>query len=420
VRQVLIVAYYFPPIGGIGSIRAASFAKFLPEFGWEATVLAPADTPHAADRSLDVGQVPVVRTRSLEFSRLGRRPAARGAAADMPAPRQPDARSVPSRWLRRVAKQVIFPDAQIGWYPAAAAGGMRLLRERPFDLIFSSAFPITSHLVARTLQRRSPVPWVAEFRDPWSDDPDFRFVSPAALRVEGAIARRAARVVVPTPGMVSYYSERWGTEVALIPNGHDLDEIPAARPPDHPTLTHIGTYYPGRQSFRALWAAIAQLKRDPSAELPRIRFVGELPQEVQAEVAEAGIGDLVEATGFLPHEQAMRLMASSSMLIASGFSGGDPVSRGVIPAKLFEYLASGLPILYVGDPADDAGALLERQPGCYVLEPTDVSGVHAALMSGLGAGGYERDVEEFSRRSRTRTLAEVFEQAVRASPTGSG
>src|SRR5437660_10228195 len=113
-RQVLIVAYYFPPIGGIASIRAASFAKYLPEFGWEPTVLAPADTPHPPDPSLDVGgQVTVTRTRSLEVSRLGRRPASGRDNGETAAPHQPVARSVPSSRLRRVMKQVVFPAPQI-------------------------------------------------------------------------------------------------------------------------------------------------------------------------------------------------------------------------------------------------------------------------------------------------------------------
>src|SRR4051812_2930702 len=159
VRRVLIVAYFFPPIGGIGSIRAASFAKYLPEFGWNVTVLAPAETPHASDPSLDVSQTPVVRTRSLELSRLGRRTLTAGADLDQATPHETPARSALSRRLRGVAKRLVFPDAQIGWYPAAVAGGTRLLRQRPFDLIFSSAFPMTSHLIAWSLKRRSSLPW---------------------------------------------------------------------------------------------------------------------------------------------------------------------------------------------------------------------------------------------------------------------
>jgi glycosyltransferase involved in cell wall biosynthesis len=419
-RRVLIVAYYFPPIGGIGSIRQAGFAKHLPQFGWEPTVIAPRSTPHAADPYLDYPQDRVVRSFSIELSRLGRA---------VPAPRRghgsengrQSGRSLHETLRAAAHRFVFYPDGQVGWYPGATLAGLRLLRREPFDLVYSSSNPITAHLIGGTLSARARLPWVAEFRDPYSDrlPSDHPHRARAAAR-EAAIARRATKVVVPTPGMASYYGERWATEIALIPNGHDVERIPAPQRPERPTLTHVGTCYPGRQSFRALWAAIARLREDPAAEVPRVRFVGDLPSEVRGEVAEAGIADLVDTTGFLPHEQAMQAMVSSSMLIASGFTGSDPVSRGVIPAKLFEYLASGLPILYVGSRVDDAGSLLARQPGCYIVDSTDVSGVQAVIESGMGTGPYERDVEQFSRRSRTRALAEVFDQAATVSPDSGG
>ena len=412
-RQVLIVAYYFPPIGGIGSIRAASFAKFLPEFGWEATVLAPADTPHPADRSLDVGQVPVVRTRSLEFSRLGRRPAGGGGAADVAAPHQPVARSVPSRWLRRVAKQVIFPDAQIGWYPAAAVGGMRLLRERPFDLIFSSAFPITSHLVARTLKRRSSLPWVAEFRDPWSDDPEFRVVSAAALRLERAMAGRATRVVMPTPTWAAHYGELWGRDVDVLPNGHD--EIPVEPVPHAPVLSHLGTFYPDAQSLGTLWDALAQLVAG-GERAPTVRFIGEVPAETRREAEAKGVGDLLEATGFVSHGEAVHALAGSSMLLASGFPSDSPATAGWVPAKLFEYLGSDRPILFVGERDTDAARLLEGEPGSFVVVPGDVAGTLAALRKGLGIERVERDPNRHSRTRRAAELAAILDAAAGARP----
>ena len=406
-RQVLIIAYYFPPIGGIGSIRAASFAKLLPEFGWEATVLAPAETPHPADRSLDIDQVPVVRTRSVEFSRLGRGPAHEGGAG-MAAPRQRVARPVPSRWLRRVAKQVIFPDAQIGWYPAAAAGGMRLLRERPFDLIYSSAFPVTSHLVARTLKRGSPIPWVAEYRDPWSDDPESRVVSAAALRLERAIARRATRVVMPTPTWAAHYGELWGCDVDVLPNGHD--EIPVEPLPHAPVLSHLGTYYPEAQSLGTLWDALAELVAG-GEPTPKVRFIGDIPAETMREAEARGVGELLEATGFISHDEAVRALASSSMLLASGFSPDSPATAGWVPAKLFEYIGSDRPILFLGARDTDAARLLEGEPGAFVVAPGDVAGTLAALRKGLALERVKRDQNQHSRTHRAAELAAIFDDA---------
>jgi glycosyltransferase involved in cell wall biosynthesis len=411
VGRVLIVAYYFPPIGGIGSIRAASFAKFLPEFGWEPTVLAPADTPHPADRSLDVGHIPVVRTRSLELSRLGRRPAAGRRAADMAASHQPAGRSVPPRWLRRVAKQVIFPDMQIGWYPAAAAGGMRLLRERPFDLIFSSAFPITSHLVARTLKRRSSLPWVAEFRDPWSDDPEFRVVSAAALRLERAMAAEADAVVLPNQGWAEYYARRWDVETSVIGHGSGTTFPRTVRRPNPPVLAHVGSYYPGRQRLETLWLALAEMRRRGYA-IPRLRWVGAFPDEARAELERHGLEDILDVRGLVSQSEALSLMSGASGLVACGFVDTGPISLGLRPAKLLEYMASGVPIIYVGHLHDEAARMLSMYPGCHTVPFGDTEGAIRAVQTALDDGVHEREVAPLSRRARTAELAGLFDTVV--------
>src|SRR4051812_5385713 len=134
-RRVLIVAYYFPPIGGIGSIRLARFAEHLQEFGWDPIVLAPRDTPHARDAQLRYSVDRVVRSRSIELSRLGnaipRRSGPVGASRS----------TIGGGELRSRALRWVFPDAQIGWYPGAVVTGLGFLRQRHFDAVFSSSFP---------------------------------------------------------------------------------------------------------------------------------------------------------------------------------------------------------------------------------------------------------------------------------------
>jgi glycosyltransferase involved in cell wall biosynthesis len=409
-RHVLIVSYYFPPIGGIGSIRMARFAECLPEFGWEPAIIAPSDTPHALDPYLSFPHEKVVRSRSIELARLGG--AGRVASSATPVVGPGDGRPGLHALVRSAAhRYVYYPDAQIGWYPGAVRAGLRLLRQRRFDAIFSSSNPITAHLVARTLARRARVPWVAEFRDPWADRmPTDHAHRRRAARLQRSLVTAANAVVVPTPTMATYLSAEWGRDIALIPNGHDVERPVSARPAQ-PTLTYVGTFYPGRQDLSGVLTAIRQLEASAPANAPRLRFVGAMPPELRAEVAVAGLEERVEVTGFLPLEQAMAAMADSSMLLACGFAGTDPLSLGVIPAKVFEYLASGLPILYVGNPADDAARLLAEQPGCHIAQPGDVEAILAALRTGLEGPLETRDTEQFSRRERTRQLADVFDAA---------
>ena len=406
--RVLIVAYYFAPIGGIGSIRLTRFASTLPELGWETTVLAPAETPHEHDPQLAFPEERVIRSRSIEVSRIGR------AALAVPAGESADSakrRPLVGALRNATYRYALFPDAQVGWYPAAVRAGLRALREERFDAIFSSSNPMTAHLVARTLSRRSGVPWVAEYRDPWADrvyrDHPYR---PLADRLERSVARRAKQVLMPTPTWADHYGRVWGTHVEVLPNGADTD-LPPRRRPERPTLTHVGTYYPGHHDLTTLWQALARM-RDAGRELPRLRFVGAMPDELRAEIARFELGELVETTGFVPHEEAMREMMSASMLIASGIAGDEPAERGWVPAKLFEYVASGVPVLYVSPADTDAARLLDGRPGCRVVAPGDVDGVLGAVEIGLSEGDTARDVSDLSREARARSLAQILERAV--------
>jgi len=405
-KRVLIVAYYFPPIGGIGSIRLTRLASLLPEHGWDVTVLAPRDTPHERDPRLTFPEEHVVRSHSIELSRIGRTVTRAGASFDQSRP------SMRSRMRNLAHRYLFFPDPQIGWYPGAVRAGMRALRAQQFDAIYSSAEPVTAHLVAWTLSARSGLPWVAESRDPVSG----RLAADAphrarTQRLERAIARRATAMVMPTPTWAAHYGALWDIDVAVLPNGHD-GRLPERRIPAQPTLAHIGTYHAGRDDFTALWEALALMRRRQSAVVPRVRLVGHPSAELAHEVARYGLDDLVETVGFVPHDEAMVELMSASMLVASGITGDDPVARGWVPAKLFAYLASGLPVLYLSSPNTDAAALVREQPGCYVVDHHDVDAALRALEGGLAGASHPRDASHLSRAKGAEILAEILDRAV--------
>jgi len=408
-RRVLMISYYFPPLGGIGALRALGFAEHLPSFGWEPTVLAPSNGAYHRDPSLDFRSGRTVRTRSLELSRLGKQGLRAGGDDTRPAtpgPVRSLARDLARRWL-------YHPDAQIGWYLGAAWAGRRLVREGRFDAIYSSSAPMTAHLVGRTLHRSSGIPWIAEFRDPWSawiggeNRRDVR----RAERLERSIASEASAVVMTSPSWARQHSERWGREVITIPNGFGYVP-PRSAPGDELVVGFLGTYYPGRQDLCAVWNALARLTADGSSPPVRLRVVGEAPQPMRAELQAAGIEPLVEVTGFMPYEESLRHMASSSVLVAAGpaWSRG-PLGAGWLPAKLFDYLATGLPIVWLGATPNDGASMLADQSGCHILGVDNVDEVAAVVREEHGKR-YRRDVEGLSRRNRTRALADLLDGLV--------
>ncbi len=416
-----MIAYYFPPIGGIGSIRMARFAEYLSEFGWEPWVVAPERTPHELDPSLGFGAATVIRSRSVELTRRSRTSLIGEARANGQI-RETEATGVtPTHaWgrtrLRHAAgkalqRTVLYPDPQVGWYPDAVRTALQAARTTRFDAVFSSAFPITAHMVARTISRRTGLPWIAEFRDPWADDLPRVSFRAAAARLEKKLANDATQVVMTSPAWAQHYGASWGCEVAVITNG--CDPVPVAEPPEgnDAVLAHVGSYWPDRQDLTTVWKALAELRQ--SAEpIPRIRWVGQLREQARAQIDRAGLSEIVDVVGFVPQQEAIRLMASASMLFAAGPVDTGHFGRGWLPAKLFEYLASSLPVMFIGDREGDAAKLLAGHPGCWVVGPGDVEGAKHAIQAGLASGRHARDVESLSRQRRTAELAQLLDAVV--------
>jgi glycosyltransferase involved in cell wall biosynthesis len=404
-----MVCYYFPPLGGIGSIRAARFAEYLPASGWEACVLAPANGAYYRDESIVIDPGRVRRSYSLELSRAGKRLTAAGGG-DTTAARGRSWRGI----LQTLARRFLYwPDAQIGWLPLAIPVGRALLRERRFDAILSSSFPVTSHLIARRLSLDFGLPWIAEFRDPWAEQIGVDAATTRKrLPLERTLVRDASAVVTVSPSWERVFRERGARRAAVITNGFDPVDVSLADTPGECVLCHLGSFYPQMQDLRGAWAALAELRRAQPERRVKLRFVGEPPLDIRRQVIAAGLGDAMVVTGFIPHQEALRCLGESTALLLGGPVGTHPSLAGWIPAKLFEYLGSHLPIVYVGNLDSDAAALLAEQPSCYCLAPGDVNGIGEALARVLDAPRVTRQVERFTRRALAGKLAALLDEVV--------
>jgi glycosyltransferase involved in cell wall biosynthesis len=404
-RRVLIVAYYFPPLGGIGSVRVAGFAEHLPSYGWDPTVLAPRDGAFHRDPGLAFPEDRVVRSRSVELSRSGKRIMRTGGDDVRPA-------SVGRLGgaLRAAARALAYyPDAQIGWYPGAVRSGRRAMRAQPYDAIFSSSVPITAHLIARRLHRATGAPWIAEFRDPWSTGFPGRLARARATRLERSLTAETAALIMTSPSWATQFSRAWGRPVSVITNGQDgmLPASPTSAS-DEFVVAYLGSYYPALQDLGGAWAAIRRLAESSASAPDRVQFIGEPDPAAWSELGAQGLERLVEVTGFLRHGDAMARLSSASVLLLAGPRDTAGTRRGIIPGKVFEYLATDLPILYVGATQCDVADLLREFDGCHICAPDDVDAIAAALLEARGQR-HTRDVERFTRRALTEELARLLD-----------
>jgi glycosyltransferase involved in cell wall biosynthesis len=253
-----MVAYFFPPLGGAGVQRTLKFAKYLPDAGWDPTVITVNARDYwMADDSLaaELGErVRVVRTASVTGLGMLKRMAPRHAGR----PGAPRRSAAGLRRLRTLASWFLVPDAYVGWIPYAEAAGKRLLREMPFDLIYTTSSPDSAHLVGRALAREFHLPWVADFRDPWtrrlSYRPPTRWHDARQRKLERAVLEEASQITVTAEATRDDFQARnpqiTAGKVAVVTNGYDEDDFapwadlhPA---PDQMQILHAGQLNPER------------------------------------------------------------------------------------------------------------------------------------------------------------------------------
>jgi len=446
--RVLIVAYNFPPIGGVGIQRTVKHATYLPRSGWEPVVLTARDPGWGVrDAGNEAGlpaDLTVVRAFSPEPVKLRRflgrtlrplrgRPGSGGAGAgDADRAGAPAATGgavqTPGRLTRgalavwgAAARWTFFPDEQVAWIPFAIRRGVALHREAAFDAVYSSSPPVSSHLAAALIARRAGVPWVADFRDPWIGNafatpppPHHRFFQ---SRIERRIARIADSIVMATGGLVEEFASRYpeaASRCVAIPNGYDRADLPEtsevpARPDDgrfH--LVYGGSLY-GTDELRVFLDGLELLlERKPElSDRLSVEFVGQVNLANRALAARyttpERLGSVVSFTGFMPHREALgRLLGADALLqlIAAG-----PGKGRVQGGKLMEYIGLDRPILAVV-PEGEARALLAELKWGIVADPTP-EGVAEGIERLLAAPAPRRRADPRGRYERVNLAAQL-------------
>ena len=450
-RVVLVVAYFFPPLGGVGVQRTLKFVRHLRSSGWLARVVAPANAAYpirdpglAAEIPADVE---VIRTRCPEpigfASWLDARLRGGGDAAPATAAgperraRAPGAGRTVLRtgaaWWTRLVRIVLFPDDEVLWWPFALRAAKRSHASRPVDAIYSSSPPITGHLIGRSLAVATGRPWIADFRDPWVGNAFAGAVSGPRRRLQGWLERRlvdrADRVIVVSPSIQRAFQDRYprrATRIVSIPNGYDRDDlagiVPVPREPGRFTIVYAGSIYGDRELTLFLDGVEILLGRRPDLrDRLRIEFVGRVNVANQAVAARYAaidrLGGVVSWVGFVPRREAIARMRSADALLQ--LIADDPGKGAVIGAKTVEYLAFDLPII-AAVPPGDARAVLEELDWGVIADP-EPQAIAAGLERITDAPRPTRPADpegRYERVAQARRLAGLLDEVVAEVATG--
>lgn len=440
-KKVLIITYYWPPSGGSGVQRWLKFVKYLPSYGWEPHVFTPENpTLGLLDHSLEADVPPeaeVLRFPIWEPYRLffglarlfGKKQSAVPTAL-VPSRRKTLFQRI-STWVRG---NFFVPDPRRFWIKPSVEYLAEYVVRNQVTTIVTTGPPHSLHLIGLRLKKQVPeLRWLADFRDPWSDWGMWdslmvsRPVRRLHRRLEAKVLAGADILTTITPFYVRRFEQLSGRKVHLLTNGFDEDDFADVRVSraEKFIIRHVGIVNEKCDPRPFMNALAAEMAQD--AELARdvvVEFVGEVHPDFKAFVREHSVvAAATHFTGSIPHDELLQLYGSSGvlLLVLTGYKDAE----GFLPGKLFEYLATGVPVLGVGPVDGDAAEVLNKSGAGVMCDSDDEKRIRQAL------GGYYQDwkegrafapdrelVKQFSRKDLTGRLVRLLEASRSGDPEG--
>ena len=394
--RLLLITYYWPPSGGAGVQRCLQFARYLPAWGIQPTVLT-VDPARAAypvrDESL-LNAVPadlaVIRTATTEpfgvYQKVsGTETIPYGGFANV-------SRTSRKQQLFKFLRGNLFiPDPRRGWNRHAVAAATKLLETGEFAGFLTSSPPHSTQLIGLELKRRFPhLRWLADLRDPWTDIyyyHEFRHLPPARwldARYERRVVAGCDALLTTSAHtgalLLSKVTDADAGKLTVIPNGYDEADFAdraSQPPPDVFRILHAGTITEAYRLDAGFLPALAAVRARFPAVPIRLRFVGKVSNALLAQVQAAGLGEVLEAVPYVPHHESVGELLRASVLLLG--IPDVPHNAGVLPGKLFEYLAARKPVVAVGPADSEASPILTAAGAGPVLAYADEAGFQARL-----------------------------------------
>ncbi len=429
-KRVLIITYYWPPAGGVAVQRVLKFTKYLRDFGWEPVIytVSNGEFPEV-DESL-IGEIPVgievIKTKIWEpytFYKLitGKKKKVGLHRNEVKSGGKISFIESISLWIRG---NIFIPDSRFLWIKPSVSFLKNIVNKNDYQAIISTGPPHTNHLIALKLSNITGVPWLADFRDPWTTMDyykDFKLTQLADRKhhsLELKVLKHADVVTVVGRLMKQEFDSKGAKRVEVVTNGFDdsdFDSFETSLDLDF-SLVHVGSFHKRRNPI-ALWKAISKLKeiKHPLLRDLKIKLVGRIDGTVLESINKFELNDLLIQLPFKPHSEAIQFLRSAQILLLpiDEFDG----SKWVLTGKLFEYMASGRPVLCIGPTDGDAAGVIKETGIGETFDFDDSEGLvsylikqHHLFLSNELKLNKHAGVANYSRRELTRKLALLLDE----------
>jgi len=439
-KKVLIITYYWPPSGGAGVQRWLKFVKYLREFGWEPIVYTPSNPESPTnDDSLQKDlpkDITILKTEIWEpylfYKKLmGQKKHEKINAAFLTESKKPKPLEKPAVWIRG---NFFIPDARKFWVKPSANYLVEYLKKNPVDAMVSTGPPHSMHLIAQAIKRKINIPWMADFRDPWTEIDFYSklMLTPMADRkhkkLELGVLQNADVVscvgqnwldgleAILKKGTAGKYTDAMHDKFKFISNGfdpEDYDGVGEVQLDKKFTMAHIGTLDKSRNQ-PTLWKALAELTKENAAFASdlEIKLVGKVDIAVQEDMEKHGLAPYVNKIAYLSHHDVAIVQKQAQVLML--LINRTPNAMGITTGKFFEYMAAKRPILCIGIEGGDAQKIIDDTKAGLFAGFDDIAEMKKSILyfySKFKSGGLFSEganIGKYSRKSLTGDLAKVL------------
>ena len=411
-HKILIVTYYWPPAGGPGVQRWLYFASYLREFGVQPIIYTP-ENPHYPILDTDLeAQVPteirVIRKKIWEPYRLASFLSRKGTRRISSGILDREKPSLVERLMRWVRGNFFIPDARKFWVGPSVKYLRSLVSKEGINTVITTGPPHSMHLIGLRLKKSTGIRWVADFRDPWTSIGYHDALYPGSRarkkhrKLEEQVLRAADAIVTTSGRTREEFLRITERPIHVITNGYSGARNHKGQPEGSFCLAHIGSLLSGRNPL-ALWKALQNLVHQNEGlrgDL-QIELTGLVSEEVLQSIREHDLEPYLKLYPYVPHARALERQRKAQVLLLLEIDSDK--TRGIIPGKLFEYMAASRPVLAIGPAGWEAGELLEASRCGAAFGYGDQHAIESKLMEwyrayregtleveGEGVSGYHR------------------------------
>lgn len=402
--KILLISYFFPPFNVIGAVRVSKLAEYWLSKGHDVIVLSAKSQPLPANLDSKFPENRVIYTDWFNVNSIPEKVMGGRSAVSS---RGFDTENSFLKSLGSLYKNIFnIPDGQIGWYPFAAKAAEELISNgwKP-DLIYASAHPLTSLLVSSRIAKKFSIPWVAEYRDLWTDNHNYkqpfwrRWID---LLMERRVMQSCSALITVSEPLASVLKKKTVKPIAVVMNGFDpndyLDVKTNLFPEDKLNIVYTGMVYRGKQDPSALFEA---LSKHPQRDFVKVHFFGRYLEYINILAKKYMVEDIVDVFDPVSFKESVAIQKSADVLLFLTWNDSD--NNGVLTGKIFEYFGAKHPILAIGSQVGLAGnMILERGAGLVTNDVLEIKEQLTKWVSAKKKSAIEFELHEDVNEGLTR------------------